>query len=353
MTPPKLRRLLWAQALIIALLAAALLHFGRDNGGGAGGGEREKAAVVAPTRVASEAGVSVVRIPMASQRAGGIGTAVAVAMVWRTPSEAYGVVVDPQPLLQLHARYLAARAEQRAAAAALQRAEAERRRMQVLFADERNASQRAVEAAEADAAAARGRAEAAGASLAGLEAQALHEWGKTVAAWACQEHSPEFDGIAARREALVQIAVRPDQDATRAATLAVLGGDGRPPLPARPVSAAPRGDPLLAGVGYFYRAAAASLPVGARVLARLEQPGEGRRGVRLPGSAVVWHAGKPWVYLRRDGERFERRDVSGAEPVGDDWFVTAVDAGAQVVTAGAQVLLSEELRYQIKNENED
>ena len=45
--------------------------------------------------------------------------------------------------------------------------------------------------------------------------------------------------------------------------------------------------------------------------------------------------------------------MSGGEAVGDDWFVAGFEDDAEVVVRGAQVLLSEELKFQIKNENDD
>ena len=92
-------------------------------------------------------------------------------------------------------------------------------------------------------------------------------------------------------------------------------------------------------------------------------------GVIVPNTAVVWHAGKSWVYRKRDAETFGRYEISTASELGDGWFqATAPETGSdeaalpqsaslvpgdEVVISGAQLLLSEELKYQIRNENED
>ena len=39
--------------------------------------------------------------------------------------------------------------------------------------------------------------------------------------------------------------------------------------------------------------------------------------------------------------------------VGEGFFTDALDPNMSVVTSGAQLLLSEEFRFQIKNENKD
>ena len=107
-----------------------------------------------------------------------------------------------------------------------------------------------------------------------------------------------------------------------------------------------------------------SLPVGSLV-----------DGVVVPESAVIWHEGKSWVYVRDTPagpgaleklpdrtettrgqpltlvDRFVRREISTDTPVAGGWFVAkAVSAGTPVVTTGAQMLLSEEFRSQIPSE---
>jgi hypothetical protein len=120
------------------------------------------------------------------------------------------------------------------------------------------------------------------------------------------------------------------------------------------LASAAQGEPGAVGFAHYYLCETADWPSGARVLARLPTMDEGRRGVRVPASALVWHEGKPWIYLQRTEDRFERHPAVAAEAIGaDDWFVADLPAGAPVVTSGAPLLLSEEMRHQIKNENED
>jgi hypothetical protein len=50
---------------------------------------------------------------------------------------------------------------------------------------------------------------------------------------------------------------------------------------------------------------------------------------------------------------FQRRAVPHARRQGDRWFLPGFEEDDPVVVQGAQVLLSEELKYQIRNENDD
>ncbi len=64
--------------------------------------------------------------------------------------------------------------------------------------------------------------------------------------------------------------------------------------------------------------------------------------------------GKPWIYTTKDGSHFSRKELVSPNDVGEGWFDSQTfNVGDEVVVVGAQLLLSEELKYQIRNENED
>jgi hypothetical protein len=91
-----------------------------------------------------------------------------------------------------------------------------------------------------------------------------------------------------------------------------------------------------------------------RVVARISMAGAPIGGVLVPSAAVVWHAGKAWAYVKNADDSFARFEVSTADELDGGWFnASGFDAGDEVVVSGAQLLLSEELKYQIRNENED
>ena len=83
------------------------------------------------------------------------------------------------------------------------------------------------------------------------------------------------------------------------------------------------------------------------------QQGKPQKGVLVPVSAMIRFAGKNWVYVQTEAERFERMPLTVDRAMGEGFFTDAFDAGTAVVTGGTQLLLSEEFRFQIKNENKD
>jgi hypothetical protein len=77
------------------------------------------------------------------------------------------------------------------------------------------------------------------------------------------------------------------------------------------------------------------------------------RAVRVPERAVVWYGGRPWVYVEIQTGRFARRDVGQSRPQGPDRLVEAgLDPGMPLVVVGAQLLLSEEMRSNIPDEED-
>jgi hypothetical protein len=70
-------------------------------------------------------------------------------------------------------------------------------------------------------------------------------------------------------------------------------------------------------------------------------------------TAMIRFAGNTWVYVKTDADRFERMALPVDRPQGEGFFTDAFEVKDAVVTNGAQLLLSEEFRFQIKNENKD
>jgi len=352
MKPSAYTAVIAAMAAVIAVLLWAVVYFARDELGLAE--DRSEEEVVAESAAAAKAGFAAVRVPRESQAASGLGVRGLQPVRLQASAEVSGVVVDLQPLFDLRARYLTAAGQARALRAAATNSADEYRRVKGLFEDDRNVSERVVVAAEAQSRSDQARLAAADQTAAAILDALRAEWGATLAGWAVGPDQGPLKGLAEQREVLVQFTF-PDELRDHAGRLPAVSVAGRGnPRPARFVSPAPRTDPTLRGATYFYSANADGLRVGMRVVGRVGLDGGPRDGVIVPSSAVVWHGGKPWVYVKGEGDTFLRREVSAAEAVPEGWFDAAHFApGDEVVVKGAQLLLSEELRFQIRNENKD
>jgi hypothetical protein len=73
--------------------------------------------------------------------------------------------------------------------------------------------------------------------------------------------------------------------------------------------------------------------------------------VSVPRTAVLFHQGRPLVYVRISPGRYERREVRLLSLEGDRWVLAAgVAADEAVVSRQAQVLLSEEFKGDVDND---
>lgn len=92
-----------------------------------------------------------------------------------------------------------------------------------------------------------------------------------------------------------------------------------------------------------------------RVTVWLPETDDKLSGIIIPASSLVWHLGQSYVYLQRDEELFERIKVSDKKLIDSkSYFIqNALKQGDMIVSTGAQMLLSEEFRGQIPDEDDD
>lgn len=310
--------------------------------------ERERP-IKAPSRVSVEAGEPVVALDPSIQASAGIRTVSLESILRQEKVRAYGTVIDPQGLADLQSRYLAARSELEKTQAGLEASRREYHRLKGLYDRDRNISDKALQAAEATWRVDAASAEAAGAASHALETAIRQQWGSTLARWLI-EGSDRFDRLMAQADLLLQVTLPAGEKIGSAPpTATVQAADGKL-FSIQLISPSPRADPKLQGQSYFYLASSEKtgfLP-GMNILVFLPK-GPNVQGVVIPASAVVFWQGKGWIYLQKRSDRFTRREIPTERPTEAGWFVIeGFSPGDRVVSEGAQLLLSEELRAQIQ-----
>jgi hypothetical protein len=343
-----------SMAVVIAALAWALVYFARDALQlKAKAPENE---IPVQSALSRHNGSAAVRLAKESQVASGIALRSLERARAQAAAEVYGVIVNVQPLIDLRARYGTAVFEARSVRAAAANSSAEYQRLKRLFEDDRNVSERAVQVAEAQWKADQAKLAAADQAVAAARDTIRAGWGEVLSSWATDPQSSAFQALAQQHEVLAQITLPYDvyaQAGKVPMSLAPVSAPGEA-RPARFISASPQTDAALPGVTYFYIVGARGLRVGMRVAGQLRLDGKTREGVIVPAAAVVWHGGKAWAYVKEEDDLFVRKEVSTAQESANGWFdATHFEPGDEVVVSGAQLLLSEEQKFQIRNENED
>lgn len=296
----------------------------------------------------------VVQLSDAQQKAAGLVTLTLAAVRQSQETLAYGKVLDILPLLTLQAQFRAAKADAEVTAATLKLTSKNRERITALHQADIIAS-RDLATIDAQWQSDRTRDDAARRRMEEIRREALHNWGPELSGLALGGPSALFEALASHHRFLTQITLPPSAKGPTQETMVFVARDFDRSLADRAVmiSIAPRTDDLVQGETWFFHVKAGTLRAGMRVNAWLTARTQ-RDGVLIPPEAVVWHAGKPWVYRRDAGGKHVRTPLTGASSGTQGWFMeSGLIPGDEIVITGAQTLLSEEFREQIPDGDDD
>ncbi len=356
-----------AQAFFIVVLFWLLVFYGKDEYETATtGGENgiNSRSLLAPNQ-ASNKGVATLIVPISAQKQSGIQTASLKTVHHQSATAAFATVETIDSLLDLRTRYLAALADSNGIRAAITHHQQNVKRLQLLNLDDKNVSDSAVQEALATLNAEQAKLSAASSLANGLYGSLSQQWGKTLANWAIQtNNNSQLQSLLQNHSVLLKVTLPFDVHPNKSNTLQISQiGEANLLAKAQFVSEAPQADSTIQGKTYFYLAPANNLRTGMRVSARLDAQQQASSGVIVPHQAVVWFSNQAWVYQKLKAEKtgsdkFIRRLVSTEIEIESDaisgWYnSTGFAAGDELVVSGAQLLLSEELKYQITNENDD
>jgi len=290
-------------------------------------------------------GETVVIVGLAAQRASGILLAPIAATRVRTQYEAYATVVDPQPLFDLRTRLAAAQADVATVAEQARNSNAQYQRSRQLFDDDHNVSLKALQDAQALMQADRDKLQSAKAALAGLNATARAQFGDVLAHAVALPDSELLTHLQSGRVSILRVTLPSAMGSGAPDRLSLHASDGEL-ISVQKLSSSPVADPAVSGTPWFY-AAPRALPIGTHTLAVAAASQTSTPAWLIPTDAIVWYGGQTWAYVRIAPDRFARRLVQTASE--DDTGVAVTSgfhAGDSIVTRGAQLLLSEELKPQ-------
>jgi hypothetical protein len=330
-------------AAIVAAIALVAWSFATARRQTQDAGEQgETTTLVRPLLSRNSAGEAVITISLKQQAAIGLETEPLVPAVQPLEETAYGVVLDPAPLIDLNGQL-------DSASAALAASRAEYQRAKLLHARSQNVSLKDLQSAEA-------RFRTDDAALAALKQRLADNWGESIPAMAPEARHRLVAGLVRRSGAIARVTL-PASRALGAlppsALVSILGYDSQPLL-AQSVTYAPSIDPQLQGLAFLLRLESHGFPLrpGAAVTARLRLAGQVQSGVVVPGSALVRAEGTTWAYVQTAPTHFARRRLAAARTDSRESFVTQGFApGERVVVTGAQALLSAEFGAEIQLED--
>ncbi len=356
----KISLILGLQALIIVTLFWVLIFYGKDEYEAYQAEQTEE--IESPNRVNEVDGINTVTLPLATQQNSGIQTAKIASTSFSGEIKSFGTVVAIDGLIAAKAQFLTLQSNIQLAHAGSLHNSQQYQRLKILNADDKNVSDLALQESLTAVNADKANITAAELQLKNLQTSLQLQWGKELAKIALSDQlAPHLANLLNKNNVLVQVNLplntpAPPKNSTVAITPLT---DVSQPIKAVYVSAATSSDTNGLGNTFFYSAPANLLRIGMRVNVEVESAAsDASNGVIIPSSAVVWYAGKSWAYFKKSSHdklvnQFVRKPVSTDTEIEAGWFNQGVDADSEVVVSGAQLLLSEEFKYLIKNENED
>jgi hypothetical protein len=342
------------QAILIVTLFWMLVFYGKDEFDTAQ--ETREEEIETPSRVSDKQGISIVTISPEVQNNSGIQTAKIRAANYTGEIKSFGNVVGIDSLIDAKTQYLNLRSEMSVIQSTSSHNLQQYQRLKTLNTDDKNVSDRAVQESLA-------LVNADKAKIQGLELQVKNllsnmklKWGESLTNLITEDKLPaHLQGLMNRKYVLVQASLPINTPTPEIGSIIQITpiNENIQPIPATYISPATQSDASGLGKTYYYSAPADLLRIGMRVNVQATAKAPTSNGVVIPNSAVVWYAGTPWIYLKQGKQQFLRKPISTDTEVDSGWFNQNISTDSEIVTRGAQLLLSEEFKYQIKNENED
>ncbi len=343
------------QTLLIVALFWMLIFYGKDELEDFRIEQEE--AIESADRVSEKDGISIINLSEAVQKNSGITTAQVKPMLFKGKIKSFGSVIPIDSLINARAEFLSLSAALNAARVTSKENLSQYNRLKNLNADDKNVSDRVVQEALMSTNTDKANVNTYALQMKSLQIGTQLQWGKSLARLVSHQKLPAYlSNLLNRKNVLVRVSLpnsasKPNSgDTIRIKPL----NQSIMPTKAQYISAAAQTDNETAGRTFYYSAPGTELRTGMRINVETSSAtNEASQGVVIPSGAVVWYAGKSWAYFKNGEVQFIRQPIRANTEVETGWFNQNIDINSEVVVSGAQLLLSEEFKYLIKNENED
>lgn len=351
------KKALWiigAQLIFIVILIWVIVFLGRDEYELIQSESEEE--IESPIHVSEQNSLQVVQLNLATQRNSGISVQPLQAYDYHGNIKVLGSVISIQTLVDYNSQYQLLKSQLALAESVLPNHQLQYQRYKQLNDDDKNVSDKAVQEAQLLVINDQTHIKTTQAQLKALNDTIVAQWGQPLATLVTQHPSPgPLHELLMQKKVLVQVSFPLNFKAPEGHSSILITPiqDDITPIRADYVSQSIQTDISNIGKTYFYSAPADFLRVGMRVNVVPAQASSSLKGVLVPNQAIAWHGGMAWIYVKTKPDTFLRKPVASDIELDNGWFDNSLTPGTEVVIRGAQLLLSEEFKFQIKNENDD
>lgn len=290
----------------------------------------------------------------ATQAASGLKTVKLKTISYRPELLSYGMAISVEPLLSIQNQYLNALAQQSSAQARALFTQKNVNRQFYLH-KEGIVSSRVLQDQQATLQADKAALNSSHYLSQQIIRNARLLWGAVVTDWMLNA-TPAFTDLIQQQTTLLKITFPPEAVLTNAVKTIFVAPSGHreQAIAAQLISAVPQADNFSQGQQYFYQTPAKLIKAGMRVSAWIPTLQQAQTGVIVPESAVCWHLGQALVFIKIADQQFNHRSLSDYSKIAGGYFVrSGLKASEEIVSVGAQMLLSQEFKGQIPSEDDD
>ena len=356
----KISLVIGVQALLIVVLFWVLIFYGKDEYEAYQNSHEDE--IATPNHMSEKDGINIVSLSVATQQNSGITTAKLVSSNFAGLLKSTGTVIAIDSLIDAKANYLRAQSDIDLARAATGNNLQQYQRLKALNDDDKNVSDKVVQDALANVNGDKAKIIAAELQLSNLQNAVKLQWGEFLSSVVFSNKlTLHLANLLNRKNVLVLLSLPPESPTPAiGSSLNISPLNTSSIIKANYVSPAAQSDTNGYGKTFYYSAPAEQLRIGMRVAVEGNSSNKASSGVVIPNQAIVWYGGKSWVYFKQGKDKtgddqFVRKPISTDTEVAGGWFNQGIkeDDNSEVVISGAQLLLSEEFKSQIKNENGD
>ena len=354
----KLNALLIVQVLLILMLLWLLIYFGRDEFNNSK--NNNQASSISQPLLKSVNGVNFITLSAEIQSNSGIKTIPIQSSVYKKNLTNYATVLNIDFLIEQKNRFNEIKNQISLLTNELDRDKKNYDRFKLLNDDNKNVSDKALQEVKVNYENTRIKLNATQELVIGIKQNIRAQWGETILSMIDQGLKKElFEFLLQGKARIVKVTLseNTDNEPPKNISLALIDNLSEKFL-ANYLAESPTLDKSLKGKTYFYIVYSNKLRIDSKVIASLVQENissESEKYLAIPKEAVVWNAGQAWIYIKTGDNKFLRKVIQTDNESPNGWIIKEehIKENDLIVINGAQLLLSEEFKYQIKNENDD
>ena len=354
----KLNALLIVQVLLILMLLWLLIYFGRDEFNNSK--DNNHTSSISQPILKSVNGVNFITLSAEIQSNSGIKTSPIQSSVYKKNLTNYATVLNIDFLIEQKNRFNEIKNQISLLTNELDRDKKNYERFKLLNDDNKNVSDKALLEVKVNYENTRIKLNATQELVSGIKQNIRAQWGETILSMIDQGLKKElFEFLLQGKARIVKVTLseNTDNEPPKNISLALIDNLSEKFL-ANYLAESPTLDKSLKGKTYFYIVYSNKLRIDSKVIASLVQENissESEKYLAIPKEAVVWNAGQAWIYIKTGENKFLRKVIQTDNESPNGWIIKEehIKENDLIVINGAQLLLSEEFKYQIKNENDD